>query len=130
MKIQLVSVEITTGNSMHKLHRDVKAYEVPLIQVAHGDDNVRIVGPNGTIDIETNPAEEYDRLIQLYARRDGELVRRVYRHPGELAEGMELARVDDFVSGDEPEADEPEVDEQGEEVPVRKKPGRKPASQK
>jgi len=118
MKIQLVSIEINSGNSMHKLHRDVKGYEIPLLQLAHGDDNVKVLSKAGTIDVEIGPAEEYDRLIQLYARRDGELVRKAYRHPAELAEAMALCAVD--------EAAEQAADEAADGEPERKKPGRKP----
>lgn len=129
MQIVLARIEITSGNSMHKLHRDVKGYEVPLIQAAHGGDNVKILERAvGIIDIEVSPEEEYGRLIQLYARRDGELVRQVYRDPAELARAMSLCAVE------EPEGEVYGVTEDGAldgpvaDAPVRKKPGRKPAN--
>lgn len=121
MQIVLARIEITSGNSMHKLHRDVKGYEVPLIQAAHGGDNVKILERAvGTIDIEVSPEEEYGRLIQLYARRDGELVRQVYRDPAELARAMALCAVAEPLQDDGTPYQEP--------APARKKPGRKPAN--
>ena len=128
MKIVLARIEINSGNSMHKLQRDVKGYEVPLIQAAHGSDNVKILERAvGTIDIEVHPEEEYDRLMQLYARRDGALVRQVYRDPAELARAMALCEVG------KPEGEVFGVDADGnadpvDDAPVRKKPGRKPAN--
>lgn len=138
MKIVLARIEITSGNSMHKLHREVKGYEVPLIHAAHGVDNVKILDRVvGTIDIEAGPHEEYDRLIQLYARRDGALVRQVYRDPAELARAMALCEVGEpegevyGVGADgisEPLQDDGTPYPEPAEAPAKKKPGRKPAN--
>lgn len=65
MEIQKVRVEVMR-DPLCKIHREVGAHEVAVLQAVHGDAAVSVVDENtGSIAVH-DVAEEYGRLAQLY----------------------------------------------------------------
>lgn len=84
--VRLALIQIVRDT--HTNDKLVPLYEVPMLKLIHGDDDrCQVLDENaGTIELELNDQDEYNRLGMCYGRNNRDAFNHVYRNVQELGE--------------------------------------------